>query len=345
MRDRTRFESELRALETEFDLSRVGRWIVSAKEKALVAAALLAGKRDLADLTNKVFFLRHPELRGTKLKKTDVELVREWRAIQDGFVHPLLLSGPRIGPIHGGPPVRNKLPPGAVISPLAVSVRGLRNAPRLRKGDIHAIVVHSTSAGPVSRSIKSKYTKPAVEFAVDHYVKGNGGFAHYVIDLNGTIYATADERRQAAHTSWSGVGGRKYFGGSWRPPAWWTRVWNPLGVTSPVDLLAPGAVSPNQRTIAVELVILPDYTYTADQYQSLARLVVDVARRNQLRIPGAPSKNLLGHEDYSPYPYKGLGGREGAGGGRDPGAHRDTPFFDWKRLWSVILTVDAGFGR
>lgn len=319
------------------------RWIASTMEKAVIAAELVAGKRDLNGLTNKVFFLRHPDRRNSKLGKDDVALKREWLAIRDTFVQPILLSGPRIGPIHGGPAVQKSLPSGAVISPLSVSVRGLRASSAVRTGALGAIVVHTTGGGPASRSIKSGYSKAAVEYALDHYLKGKEGYAHYVIDLNGTIYATASENRQAAHTTWGGAGGRAYFK-TWKAPDWWTRVWDPLGARSPIDLLSAGATYPNQRTIGVELVMLPGYGYTDEQYRSLARLIVDVSRRQGLAISAAPSIGLLGHEDFCPYPYKGLGGRENAGGGWDPGAHRDKPYFDWRRVWTEIQGVAPGFG-
>jgi N-acetyl-anhydromuramyl-L-alanine amidase AmpD len=319
------------------------RWIASTMEKAVVAAELVAGKRDLNGLTNKVFFLRHPDRRNSKLGKDDDALKREWLAIRDTFVQPILLSGPRIGPIHGGPAVQKSLPPTAVISPLSVSVRGLRASPAARTGALGAIVVHTTGGGPASRSIKSGYSKPAVEYALDHYLTGKEGYAHYVIDFNGTIYATASENRQAAHTTWRGAGGRAYFK-TWKAPDWWTRVWTPLGARSPIDLLSAGAKYPNQRTVGVELVMLPGYGYTDEQYRSLARLIVDVSRRQGLAISAAPSISLLGHEDFCPYPYKGLGGRENAGGGWDPGAHRDKPYFDWRRVWTEIQGVAPGFG-
>lgn len=331
------------ALEQEW-FADTRRWIASTMEKAIVAAELLAGKRDLDGLTNKVFFLRHPDRRGTKLGKGDETLKAEWLAIRDAFVQPLLLSGPRVGPIHGGSAIQKSLPSGAVISPLSVSLRGLRASGAARTGALGAIVVHTTGGGPAARSIKSGYKKPAVEYALDYYLTGGGGFAHYVIDLNGTIYATASENRQAWHTTWSGVKGRAYFK-TWKAPTWWTSVWNPLGARSPVDLLSAGSTYPNQRTIGVELIMLPGYAYTDDQYRSLARLIVDVARRNALAITSAPSKSLLGHEDFCPYPYKGLGGRENAGGGWDPGAHRDKPYFDWSRVWREVQAAEPGFGR
>ena len=319
------------------------RWIASTMEKAVVTAELVAGKRDLNGLTNKVFFLRHPDRRNSKLGKDDDALKREWLAIRDTFVQPILLSGPRIGPIHGGPAVQKSLPPAAVISPLAVSVRGLRASPAARTGALGAIVVHTTGGGPAARSVKGGYSKPAVEYALNHYLTGKEGYAHYVIDFNGTIYATASENRQAAHTTWGGAGGRAYFK-TWRAPGWWTSVWNPLGVRSPIDLLTAGATYPNQRTIGVELVMLPGYGYTDEQYRSLARLIVDVSQRQGLAISAAPSRTLLGHEDFCPYPYQGLGGRENAGGGWDPGAHRDKPYFDWRRVWTEIQGVAPGFG-
>ena len=305
-------------------------WLARAVEGAILRADVAAGQRSEKDLTNKIFFMRHPGRRGTRIEKGETELAREWVEIRDRQVVPALLAGPRIGPIHDpaqippGPDLRRGVPPDAQLSPLSITLRGLRRSPQRQPGSIAAVVVHTTSRGPAGRSKASGYRVPAVKYALDHYIDGREGYPHYVIDLNGTIYATCDERFSAAHAGWVHAGGAATFRSGWTPPQWWSSVWSRFGATTPLDLLPAGARSPNSRTIGVELLILPNLAYTAEQYRSLARLIVDLPRRHpDLRIPSAPSRGLLGHEDVTP--LTGESGREDARGGWDPGLTAATP--------------------
>ncbi len=248
-------------------------------------------------------------------------------------------AGPSIGPIHSGvipPPdeLRKGVPASAMLSPLAITLRGLRKAPYKMKA-VSQIVIHMTSRGPVNRSKKNGYRKPAITYALDHYLNGREGFPHYVVDFNGTIYATCDERYIAYHAGWVHQGGAELFRKSdWRAPVWWKGVWSRFGLKSPIDLLPKGAAGPNARSIGIELLISPKLTYTDQQYRALARLVVDIERRHGLAIPRAPCPTLLGHEDYAP--VLGKGGRSDSRGGWDPGAHRTKPFFSWSKLWSYM---------
>jgi D-alanyl-D-alanine carboxypeptidase len=57
---------------------------------AAVLAAIAAGERDERTLTNKVFFARHPELGGRKIRRDETTLVKEWLQIRDRLVRPLL---------------------------------------------------------------------------------------------------------------------------------------------------------------------------------------------------------------------------------------------------------------
>ena len=59
-------------------------------EQAVVAAQIASGKRDVNELTNVVFFLRHPSLKGTRLAKGQEPLMAEWLQIRDGIVKPAL---------------------------------------------------------------------------------------------------------------------------------------------------------------------------------------------------------------------------------------------------------------
>ena len=254
-------------------------------------------------------------------------------------------SGPAIGPMHTGiiPPSRDlrvNVPDDAVISPLAITLRGLRKAPHRMRGAPLQIVVHCTSRGPFTKSKAGNYRKPAIAYALDHYLKRTEGFPHYVVDFNGTIYATCDERFIAHHAGWVHTGGRALFEKpTWVAPAWWLNVWSKYGFNRPTDLLPASANGPNSRSIGIELLVGPRLTladaYTEQQYQSLARLILDIEKRHpEFSITSAPSRELVGHEDYSPVASDG--GRANRGGGWDPGAHRTDPYFSWEKVWKIM---------
>ena len=313
-----------------------------ARERAALLAEIAGGQRIPKELANKIFFLRHPDRRGTRIASDETALATEWQEIHDMQVIPLLLSGPYIGPIHApgppGPELRKGVPADAVLSPLAITRRGLRKAPNRQPGTIAAVVVHNTSRGSADHSRDSGYSRPAIEFALHHYLELKQGFPHYVVDFNGTVYATCDEAYVAHHAGWDGIGGRAAFGSGWSAPEWWRRVWAQQGASTPLDLLPKGARTPNQRTIGIELLILPNFRFTPEQYRALARLILDIQRRNaDLRIEAAPSRALLGHEDFTPLTRSG--GRADRRGGWDPGAHRENPYFAWARLWTEMQSL------
>ena len=55
-----------------------------------VRLAIARGIRDENKLTNLIFFARHPELKGRKIRRGERELAREWLAIRDRLVRPAL---------------------------------------------------------------------------------------------------------------------------------------------------------------------------------------------------------------------------------------------------------------
>ena len=211
----------------------------------------------------------------------DFSKIQDYLITSENEVQAVRLSGPNIGPMHTGeipPPtnLRKNVPKDAVLSPLAITLRGLRKAPRLMN-KVSQIVVHQTGRGPVNRSKKSGYQKPAIDFALDYYLEGRGGFAHYVIDFNGTIYATCDERYIAHHAGWGPIGGRKIFErNDWKAPDWWLAVWGEKDFKSPIDLLPDRAISPNSKSIGIEVLSTPTLNLTDYQYQALAHLVIDI---------------------------------------------------------------------
>ena len=120
----------------------------------MLRADVAAGQRSDKDLTNKIFFLRHPGRRGTRIEKGETELAREWVEIRERQVVPALLAGPRIGPIHDparippGADLRRRVPPDAQLSPLSITLRGLRRSSRRQPGSIAAVVVPRPPEGP-----------------------------------------------------------------------------------------------------------------------------------------------------------------------------------------------------
>lgn len=59
-------------------------------ERALILPQIAVGNRDENGLTNFVFWLRHPELKGQKLAKGQDRLIAEWIQIRDSIVRPAL---------------------------------------------------------------------------------------------------------------------------------------------------------------------------------------------------------------------------------------------------------------
>ena len=258
------------------------------------------------------------------------------------------MTGPFHGPMHEGTlvPDRRKGGHGALLSDLAIWPRGIQEArATAQPRKVGHIVVHTI--GRSSKSKNSGYKTPAIDFAVKWYLEGAVG-PHYVIDLNGTIVGIRDERRGKGHVGWSkdGVDYRKLFADpAWSAPAWWTTAWHGVAKT-PLDLLPAGAKRPNDRSIGIELVPLPDATFTPEQYASLGALIADIELRypNSLSITAVPSRGLHGHEDSSPLAAHEPHRVDGKGG-KDPGAHRSTPVFHWSSVAAELAKARKAKGR
>jgi hypothetical protein len=71
---------------------RVQRELAEAglSEHTFVSAQIAAHQRDPYQLTDAVFFLRHPELRGQRIRKEQTALKREWLSILQNLVRPML---------------------------------------------------------------------------------------------------------------------------------------------------------------------------------------------------------------------------------------------------------------
>jgi hypothetical protein len=232
-------------------------------------------------------------------------------------------------------PAADEIASGALPSRFGYRLSGGR-----RRLPVYGIVVHTTGSGPAIRALANVKQKRGCQTALDcglkYYYGGGGGFPHYVIDFEGLVHCTCPENYTAWHAAWTKETSGRHFWKAWSPPEWWARVWGKD--KTPLDLIPADAGSPNSRHLGIEILGRADSGKDSDaQYQSLARLIVDIDRRHGLGIDRAPSTKLLGHEDVNP--LTGEGGRANAHGGWDPGAHRvagATPRFSWERLWSLV---------
>lgn len=308
-------------------------------ERTTIRARIAAGERRVEQLTDTIFFIRHPDRVGTQLGDGDHDLVREWKAIRNKVVAPELMTGQLPLVQHTVETNRTALRDRAVISPFAHCTRGVRD-PDKTTNKPKWIVVHCTGPGPAESSEETHFEDPAIDFALKFYLRDDkkAVYPHYVIDFNGAIHATCSEDQRGRHAGWKPIGGAAFWK-TFSAPEWWTKAWAPA--TSPLDLLPDGLDAPNDDSIGIELMI-HHRSYTIDQYRGLGVLIADIATRYpHIRLDGAPRKKLLvGHEDLHPLRrHEGDpedGGRADDGGGWDPGAHREDPFFDWSLAWREI---------
>lgn len=118
---------------------------------------------------------------------------------------------------------------------------------------VDTLIIHSISAG-ANCSAKS-----CIDLLDQHKVA-----AHYLIDRDGRLYQTVDEKERAWHAG---------------------------------DSMLPFADDPrtvvNDFSIGIELITPPDNSFTEEQYQTLSDLTHDIASRHTL-------KYILGHEHISP---------------------------------------------
>jgi C1A family cysteine protease len=62
---------------------------------AAVGLAMAAGYRDLTQLTNMIFYFRHPDMVGRRIQPHERELAAEWISIRDEIVKPALIARPQ----------------------------------------------------------------------------------------------------------------------------------------------------------------------------------------------------------------------------------------------------------
>jgi hypothetical protein len=65
---------------------------VRSPDVEVVESAIRAGNRDVNDLTNMLFYARHPEMTGRRIRPNQRDLVREWLTIRDRIVIPAVAA-------------------------------------------------------------------------------------------------------------------------------------------------------------------------------------------------------------------------------------------------------------
>jgi hypothetical protein len=67
-------------------------------EDAALSAAMRKGERNPSKLTDMLFYARHPERHGARLRQEETQLIHEWREIRDQLVRPALMASPAAAP-------------------------------------------------------------------------------------------------------------------------------------------------------------------------------------------------------------------------------------------------------
>lgn len=226
-------------------------------------------------------------------------------------------------------------------SPLAIRsqtyTKNLR--PKGWRGKIYGLVVHTTGRGLPSKARKLK--EYPTKTAIDYYNQSHG--CHYIIGYRGReggdLIQVANEDVQANGV---GFGDQRKAGWKGIPESLrkrWEERWP--GYARPRDLL-PGTQTVNSAYVHVECIPLTKEhfgvfldghgLFTDAQYDTIAELAIDVARRNGWPEEWWRTPRLVGHEDLTPLT------RHDKRGGWDPGYLRSKRYFEWDL---VIDTITA----
>jgi hypothetical protein len=259
--------------------------------------------------------------------------------------------------------------PNTGVSPLAIPADKQWDGgdrPKQWQGRVHGLVVHTTGGGlPAKARLQGLYH---TALGSRYYFRSHG--CHYLNGWRGAaggdLLQLANERERA-----NGVGvtnkeepkkdqRRSVEAGRFEAdlPAVLLRLWQARwpGYEHSLELLPPGATTANECYVHLEcvpcvydfndkLVTDPDaepfrggLRFTKAQFETIALLAVDVARRNfwpsdedWWRTP-----RLLGHEDLTPI------SRHDSKGGWDPGYLRERPYFDWEYVYDLIERIQRG---
>lgn len=227
-------------------------------------------------------------------------------------------------------------------SSLAIQADGQRRIVP-RKAPIWGVCIHTTGSGVPSKA--AKLGKDPVDVAVGIYLSGPRPFGPaYVIGWEGEIVQVADELSRTEHVG--GLDRDEYLSGTWvkqcHPAAveLWRRRWPQY--ESPQHLFP--SRYPNTDLVGCELIPVlggkpkpagPGLRFTEKQHQAIADLCRDIAKRHSLPAGWANTSRLVGHEDV------GLLDRHDKGGGWDPGALRERPYFDFEWVRRTITRAEC----
>lgn len=218
------------------------------------------------------------------------------------------------------------------------------------------VLVHTTGSGIVDAAKRAK-TDP-LEVATSFYCSKENNFAHYLIGWDGTIIQIAAETEKAWQAAWEPWEEQAYKDKTWSrkwakdykdqvtevPPTFyksWFSRWPKF--KSPVELLeriGGPRTTPNSAFIGIEL--LDKKPFTLEQYDSLAKLAIDIGIRWYIPFTydgiqdlppftaTLPTPFMCGHEDVCPARRYKKRSKE-TGIGWDPGEN-----FSWPTLLSRV---------
>ena len=229
------------------------------------------------------------------------------------------------------------------VSPLAAPYDDTPRNVSDQKWPALRIVVHVTGRSTYNNA--ETHEVPPLVWLGRYFDKRGSPFAHYGIDPWGRIMCYAPETERPWAQGWGKYRGREGLrrrlrNGSLVVPAWWKQTWGRN--RTPLDLIRKDCSSPNDRSVAIEMVQYGNQVLlTVAQYTALGFLVRDISVRHGIPLP-SPERmtaddavpTLLGHEDVDPW---GRGTPEQ--GGWDPGARR--PQGDKRFAWTTVLTLES----
>lgn len=191
---------------------------------------------------------------------------------------------------------------------------------KTRTSPVRCIVMHSTGSGLAAHAERkapyaidpSKYEAAALEW---YRSSGSEFFGHVMVGPTGARYDLAPLDKVALHSAsldgryinanwreWARpIGGKSGWHRHGRDPAqvwdWWDARWP--GVTTPQEFFNTRHI--NAISIGVDVLPLPDGTYTDAQVEHTAALVVELADVHGLAIRTSGKRpTVLGHEDIDP---------------------------------------------
>lgn len=217
-----------------------------------------------------------------------------------------------------------------------------------KRAAVFGLCLHTTGSGILARARKTGQSP--VDVALAWYKRSQGetgrngengypwGGPGYLIGHHGEIHQLADDDILTNHAG--GPYRAEYLSGAWTSlcSAETVRRWRAQwpGVKSPQHLYP--STTPNADYVGCEMIptgpgqgtpMAPGLRFTLAQHDAAILLGRDLAARHGWPTGWQRMPRLLGHEDVQPVAPKPFG-RSDAGGGWDPGALREKPYFDFE---------------